>query len=141
MKRRVWLLVALVVAVLVGSAAAAYFLLAGPRAAADGRQRDRAGVPVRVGELTTNLADAGARRLIRVEVELEVRDRKAARRVEERMTGVRDAVLQVLRARTFEQATAPDAMEALRKDVREAVNRFLGAEDVEDVFFGDFIVQ
>lgn len=141
MKRRALPVLVVLTALLVGAGVGGYLFFLGGGKPAEGQARESAGVPVKIGELTTNLADPGGRRLIQVEVEIEVRDARAAKRLSARMTGLRDAVLQVLRARTFEQVTAPGAMEALKKDIKERIDRFAGAPEVQDVFFGRFIVQ
>lgn len=131
----------LILAILLSGVAGGYFFLGVGKKQAESKVPEKPGVPLPVIELTTNLADAGGRHLIQVEVEFEARDAKVAKRLGERMTGIKDATIAVLRSKTFEEVSAQGAMEALKGEILAAVNGFLGEPDVKEVFFGRFIVQ
>lgn len=126
---------------LLGGGAAGYLFLGGRGGDKAAAGREAPGAAVRVGEMTTNLADAGSRRFIQVDVELRVKDGKAAKAVEERMAVVKDAVLQVLRGTAYEDAAGAGGMDRLRGEIRARVNAALGEDLVKDVYFGKFIVQ
>lgn len=135
------ILILLIVAVLLSGVAGGYFFFGVGKKQMESKAAEKPGVPLPVVELTTNLADAGGRHLIQVQVEFEVRDAKVAKRLAERMTGIKDATIAVLRSKTFEEVSAPGAMESLKGEIRAAVNGFLGEPDVKEVFFGRFIAQ
>lgn len=127
---------------LIGGGVAGYLFVSGRGAEkAAAATKEEPGVSIKVGEMTTNLADSGSRRFIQVDVELRVKDEKMAKTVEEEMAAVKDAILQVLRATVYDDATGAGGMDRLRKEIRTRVNAALGHAEVKDIYFGKFIVQ
>lgn len=136
------LIIVIAVVLLLGGGIGGYLFLGGrgeekPAAAPE----EGLGVPVKVQEMTTNLADVGSRRIIQVEPELRARDEEAAKVIEEEMAVVKDAILQVLRSTAYDEAAGAGGMDRLRAAIRERVNAALGKEQVRDVFFAKFILQ
>lgn len=137
------LIIVIGVAILLGGGVGGYLFFTGrgeekPAAAPE---KEEAGVAVKLEEMTTNLADTGGRRFIQVEVEVRIKDEKAAKAVEEELAVVKDAILQVLRSTAYDDAAGAGGMDRLRKEIRERVNAALGHDQVTDVYFGKFIVQ
>ncbi len=141
MKKGKTTLILLIVAMLLSGAAGGYFLFGVGKGQTEANLQEKPGVPLPAVELTTNLADPGGRHLIQIEVEFEARDAKVAKHLGERMMGIKDATITVLRSKTFEQVSAQGSMEELRREILAAVNDFLGQPDIKDLRFGRFIVQ
>lgn len=137
--KRLFLIIGAVL--LIGGAVGGYLFFSGRGAEKAAAKEEKPGVAVKVGEMTTNLADAGGRRFIQVDVELRVQDEKAAKAMEEKMAAVKDATLQVLRTAVYDDAAGAGGMDRLRKEIRTRVNAVLGHDQVKDVYFGKFIVQ
>ncbi len=130
--------------VLAGGLAAGYLLWLRPHGAQAepaGRpaaERAAEGVPVKLGEFTTNLEDG--LHMIQVDVDLWVKDKKALKSMEERASLLRDAVVGVLRATSYEDVNGRGGMDRLRQRLLERT-RAAGGEAVTGVYFNKLIVQ
>ncbi len=137
------LIVLVLVLALGAGAAGGYFFMKGRGAAEAKPAREKGkegpGAGFKVGELTTNLA--GGNRYIQVEVEIRVKDEKAAKAMEHRSALVRDTMLAVLRSKTFQDVDGREGMERLRQELRARLNEALGEPQAEGVYFSKFIVQ
>lgn len=134
------LLLLVVPVVLLGAGVVGYLLWLRPHAAQAEKTPERRaeGVPVKLGEFTTNLSDG--EHMIQVDVDAWVRDKKAAKAGEEKASLLRDAVLGVLRTTAYEDVNAPGGMERLRKRLLEGL-RAVSGEAVTGVYFNKLIVQ
>lgn len=138
------LLIALVLVLALGAGAAGgYFFMKGRGAAEAKAPVEKAkkgqGAGFKVGELTTNLAGGG--RYIQVEVEVRVKDEKAAKEMEHHSALVRDTMLAVLRSKTIRDVDGREGMERLRQELQARLNEALEEPLAEGVYFSKFIVQ
>lgn len=92
-----------------------------------------------LSEFVTNLADD--RRYIKVSMTLVLTSDKLKVSVEENVPRIRDTVLQVLHAKKSVEVTGPTGANTLKTDVKEAINKLLGANPVHEVLVTDFAVQ
>jgi flagellar FliL protein len=91
-----------------------------------------------------NLADPGVERYLRASVRAVVSDPRLARelqRDELTRARVRDRILSVLSARSYEEMTRPGARDALRDELRREINRTLPDDGVAEVLFVEFVAQ
>lgn len=157
-KRRRWLLPVLL-AVVLASAAVAYFWSSAP-AGADGSAFSRIfGIfgrgdqaaedsPPPENEIKTlpleslvvNLADPGYRRYLRVQLTLEYTDTAVEQEVAQRDYRVMDAIIQVLRSKQVADLQ-PQNMEGLRQELMEAINAALLQSQITGLYFNQFIIQ
>lgn len=108
---------------------------AGPKAALQD------GVLLDVGEFTTNLADPGGRRLIRLKLEVSLSDEKAKGELEKRKPALRDAVLGVLRSKSVADLNQERGMELLRGELQKKAAALVTQGRVLQVFITDIAVQ
>lgn len=54
---------------------------------------------------------------------------------------IRDAVIRVLTSKTAPELLSSEGKEKLRGEIKDVVNETLGAEEVANVYFTDFIIQ
>ncbi len=94
-----------------------------------------------LGEFLTNLADPGGTRYIRVVIQLGLNDAKAAKKLDAYNPPMRNAVLGVLRSKTYAQVSGADGMAALAAELKQALNGVLPSPWVTVVYFTDFTVQ
>lgn len=149
MKKKVLLIVAAIVLVGVGIAGGYFFLGKG-----GGEAQEQAPhlVELRVGELTTNLADANRRHLIMVEVGLVVSEKGSAKGKghggdeQGGLTEIRHAIIEVLRSKEYRDVVGAEGMKKLGEDIRARVNEIMhdggkGIGEVVEVHFSQFLVQ
>lgn len=95
---------------------------------------------VEIAEFTTNIADVGGNRYVKVEVFLEVKDKKNAAKIEESMPVVKDVILSTLASKSAADLDVRNR-ESLKGEIKQRLNEKLGANTVSDVYFTNFIMQ
>jgi len=96
---------------------------------------------VEMGEMVVNLADTNEPHYLKTKIVLEVVGATAQTEAEEEMPRMRDAVIETMSARSFSDLLTPTGKAALKKSIKEAVNKDLKEAKVNDVFFSDFAMQ
>ena len=116
------------------------------------------GIMINMSTKIINLADPGGRKYIRLTVALEfapdnpdyrdLPEEEAAVYLEEFQTEVAnsmpsmdDVVITLLSTKTFEELYTAEGKEALRTEVRDAINERLSELTVISVYFTEFVVQ
>jgi flagellar basal body-associated protein FliL len=90
---------------------------------------------------TTNLADAGGRRILRVSMELRVSGEIEVRDLDLHRTKLRSEILSLLRSRYLADLEGEIGMQRLAADLVTRANAVLGRPVVLRVYFTDFIIQ
>jgi len=143
-KRGTMLIIIISVIVLLASAAGvAYMTLwrGAPEPAQKKPAPEKTVATYSLGEFLTNLADPGGTRYIRVVIQLGLSDAKAAKKLDTYNPPMRNAVLSVLRSKTYAQVSGSDGMAALAAELKQALNAVLPSPWVTVVYFTDFTVQ
>ena len=94
-------------------------------------------------EFLVNLSDPGSDHFLKVTVglELDKSKGKTAESLKEETPAIRDAVLTALSSQTRDQVTPIKGREKLKADIKKNVNEALGEDDVQDVYFTNFVTQ
>lgn len=100
-------------------------------------------VIVTIGDFTTNLAlsEGMHQPIIKVSIDLEVENQKAAAAAGKKISQVRDAVLTKIRDTTLLELNGADGMENLRQNLIIVVNSQIRPYVLTDLFFVDMVVQ
>lgn len=107
---------------------------------------------VDMGEMVVNLADTSESRYLKVNIVLEVEGTMPASGEGEKAGAspkMRDAVIETLSARTYEELLSPKGKSDLKESIKTIVNKTLKESNkatgqeakVTDVFFNDFAMQ
>jgi flagellar FliL protein len=91
--------------------------------------------------MIVNLADRGGKRYLRVTMALELSDPEAMTTIENRLPQVRDAILMILPAKTYDDVSTTEGKIALRSEVMEKVNGLMTKGRVNNIYFTEFVVQ
>lgn len=91
-------------------------------------------------EFNTNL-DGVPRRLIRMEVSLEMLDEEGFEEVVSLGPQARDAIVRVINAKTYGDLETVQGKLQLKTQIASELNGFLKAGIVKNVYFSDFVVQ
>ncbi len=94
-------------------------------------------------EFLVNLADPSGDHFLKVTVNLELdKDKgKTAESLKEQVAPIRDATLSALCSRTRDEITPLAGRDKLKADIKKNVNAALGEDDVQGVYFTNFVTQ
>lgn len=94
-------------------------------------------------EFLVNLSDPGSDHFLKVTVglELDKSKGKTAEGLKEETPAIRDAVLTALSSQTRDEVTPIKGREKLKADIKKNVNAALGEDDVQGVYFTNFVTQ
>ncbi|AGB19052.1 flagellar basal body-associated FliL family protein [Thermoanaerobacterium thermosaccharolyticum] len=90
-------------------------------------------------EFVTNLK--GDDKFIKAGVELEVYDKNVLNELKDQNPKIRDAILQILRNKTAQDLEGSAGQAKLQNEIKNEINKILGADKITNVYFDDFIVQ
>jgi flagellar FliL protein len=88
-----------------------------------------------------NLADKGGTRYLRVTMDLELGNSDLEDELYKRLPQVRDSLLMILPSKRFEDISTVQGKTALRNEMLEALNGYLGQGKITNIYFKEFVVQ
>ena len=88
-----------------------------------------------------NLADKGGTRYLRVTMDLELGNSDLEDELHKRLPQVRDSLLMILPSKRFEDISTVQGKTALRDEMLEALNGYLGQGKITNIYFKEFVVQ
>ncbi len=86
-----------------------------------------------------NLSGSRGRRIMKVNMELEVQGKEIQEEIEKRKPQIRDIIIILLSSKTIQQVSTPEGKEQLREEIRDKVNAFLTKGQIKHVLFTDFM--
>ena len=90
--------------------------------------------------LNTNL-DGVPRRLVRVQISLEMLDEEGFEEVMNLGAGARDSLMRLLNGKTFEELASVQGKLQLKNQIIAQMNSYMKRGVVKQVYFSDFVVQ
>jgi flagellar FliL protein len=88
-----------------------------------------------------NLADKGGTRYLRVTMDLELGNSDLEDELYKRLPQVRDSLLMILPSKRFEDISTVQGKTALRDEMLEALNGYLGQGKITNIYYKEFVVQ
>ncbi|AHI06942.1 flagellar protein FliL [Bdellovibrio bacteriovorus W] len=86
-----------------------------------------------------NLAGSKGRKVAKVNMELEVKGNHVLEEIEKRKAQVRDIIIILLSAKTYEEVSTREGKDNLRNEIKDTINSFLVQGKISNVFFTEFI--
>lgn len=119
------------------------------KAAADGEQAQDKGAEaepedtelVSLPTFLVNLADPLGRRYLKLTMDVEMRDKDSAEKLQKNESKVRDAVILLLSSKTFADLSSMQSKMALKEDIVRRLNGIVGGSTVLRVYFTEMVVQ
>jgi flagellar FliL protein len=150
--KKLLVILSAVFVVLLGGGAAAYFVLRAPAEAGeakDGKKEQKpldlaaAGI-VNFEPFIVNLADANAKRFLRINVRLIVGEAEEAEHIQKSevlLMRLRSDILDLLTEQTSDHIATAEGKAELKKAIAERAHATVAPAEVADVLFSDFVVQ
>ncbi len=88
-----------------------------------------------------NLADPLGRRYLKLTLDVEMRDKDSAEKLQKSESKVRDAIILLLSSKTFADLSSIDSKMALKDDIVRRLNGIVGGSNVLRVYFTEMVVQ
>ncbi|MFO8086009.1 MAG: flagellar basal body-associated FliL family protein [Desulfobacterales bacterium] len=149
-KNKIFLIgVPLLIFLIVGGGLAAYFLgnFTGFTTAEAGSSKDNPKVNDSLGPLlkmedfVVNIMHKDTTRFLKMGITLEAKNNESSERIKKRMPQITDAVLLLVGNKNFDQIKDLQGKLQLKADLIAHLNSLLGIDELNDIFFTDFVVQ
>ncbi len=143
-KKKLILILIPVLLLLIGGGAGAFFFITHKK------KEEKKAVPVApqklgimydLGSFLVNLADKNANTYAKVSITLELSNQKVKEEVVKRLPIIKDAVINLLSSKTYDQIRTPEGKEELRLELIKRINAILVTGGVQNIYFTQFIVQ
>ena len=146
------IIIIVVLLVLIGGGVGAYLALGHSKGEGEGEGEDageeeghdgeQAVLPPAILPLETfivNLQVKGS--FLKATIQLEFTEPQLPPTVESDIPKVRDAIIRILSSKSSADILTSEGKEKLREEIKNSVNEALGAEDVTQIYFTEFIIQ
>lgn len=133
-----------VILLLIGGGAGAYFFLTHKKKESTKQMvvaPKKLGVMYDLGSFLVNLADKNANTYAKVSITLELSNEKVKQEVVKRLPIIKDAVINLLSSKTYNEIRTPEGKEELRLELIKRINAILITGGVQNIYFTQFIVQ
>lgn len=95
---------------------------------------------VKAGDFTTNVEDVKGSRYLKVIVYLQYADASAGAESKASMPIIQDTILGILGSKKVSELDVSHR-EDIKKEIKTALNKKLGGNKIQEVYFTDFIIQ
>lgn len=141
-KTMFFIIIGVILLVLAGGGFFAYTtLLAPPAAEIDTDAPQPMGEILTMEPFVVNLADPAGKRYLKVQVEIELENLKGLENAERAVPRLRDNVIMMMTALSFEEVMTPEGKIRVRDELLERFNMALRPDRVRNIYFTEFVVQ
>ena len=86
-----------------------------------------------------NLAGSKGRKVLKVNMELEVKGLEVEKEIENRKAQIRDFIIIILSSKSYEEVSVKDGRESLKTEIKDNINSFLSKGKILNVYITEFI--
>lgn len=86
-----------------------------------------------------NLAGSKGRKVLKVNMELEVKGQDIIQEIDNRKAQIRDFIIIILSSKTYDQVSTKEGKDGLRTEIKDNVNSFLSKGKIVNVYFTELI--
>lgn len=105
----------------------------------DAAKSEEIGKVVPLETFVVNLAGSKGRKVLKVNMELEIKGLDVIQEIDNRKAQIRDFIIIILSSKTFEEVSTKEGKDQLRNEIRDNVNTFLVKGKVSNVYFTELI--
>lgn len=106
---------------------------------ADKESKDFIGKLVPLETFLVNLSGSRGRKLVKINMELEMSNPEVQEEVEKIKPKIRDYIIIIVSSKTYAEISTKEGKDALREEIKNQVNLFLTKGQILKVFFTEFI--
>ena len=86
-----------------------------------------------------NLAGAKGRKVLKVNMELEVKGSEIVSEIDNRKAQIRDFIIIILSSKSYDEISKKEGVEALKNEIKDNINTFLSKGKISNVYFTELI--
>jgi flagellar FliL protein len=86
-----------------------------------------------------NLAGSKGRKVLKVNMELEVKGAEVVKEIDNRKAQIRDFIIIILSSKSYEEVSAKDGKESLKTEIKDNINSFLSKGKILNVYFTELV--
>ncbi len=86
-----------------------------------------------------NLAGSKGRKVLKVNMELEVKGQDIIQEIDNRKAQIRDFIIIILSSKTYDEVSTKEGKDGLRNEIKDNVNSFLSKGKIVNVYFTELI--
>lgn len=124
---------------LLGGGVFGYLLLSDDPAPAKTEHAEKALMPLE--PFLVNLADKDARRYLKVKIDLEVDNEKAAKDLEKSLPRIRDQLIFLLSSKSYPDIATPEGKHQLKKEIVARLQAIPAGKKISAAYFTEFVAQ
>lgn len=107
----------------------------------DAQSKDFIGKLVPLETFLVNVAGTRGRKLVKINMELEVSNADVQEEVEKIKPKIRDYIIIIASSKSFDELSTKEGKDALREEIRNQLNLFLTKGQINKVYFTEFILN
>ena len=100
---------------------------------------DEVGKVIPLETFIVNLAGSKGRKVLKVNMELEIKGNEVIQEIENRKAQIRDFIIIILSSKSFDEVSAKEGKDALRNEIKDNINSFLSKGKIINVYFTELI--
>jgi len=143
-KKLILILIPVLLLLIGGGGAGAYFFVFHKKSEAKKAvpvAPEKPGIMYDLGSFLVNLADKNANTYAKISITIELSNQKVQEEVVKRLPIIKDAVINLLSSKTYNEIRTPEGKEELRLELIKRINAILVTGGVQNIYFTQFIVQ
>lgn len=86
-----------------------------------------------------NLAGSKGRKVLKVNMELEIKGEDIIQEIDNRKAQIRDFIIIILSSKTYDEVSTKEGKDNLRNEIKDQVNSFLSKGKIMNVYFTELI--
>ncbi len=102
-------------------------------------QSEEIGKVIPLETFIVNLAGSKGRKVLKVNMELEVKGLEVIQEIDNRKAQIRDFIIIILSSKSYEEVSAKEGKDALRNEIKDNINSFLSKGKIINVYFTELI--
>lgn len=108
-------------------------------------QHEEANKPETIGKVIpletfiVNLAGSKGRKVLKVNMELEVQGDEVVAEIDNRKAQIRDFIIIILSSKTYEEVSVKEGKDSIRNEIKDNINTFLSKGKITNVYFTELI--
>ncbi len=106
---------------------------------AEKQQLDEVGKVIPLETFIVNLAGSKGRKVLKVNMELEVKGTDVIQEIDNRKAQIRDFIIIILSSKTYDEVSTKEGKDFLRNEIKDQVNSFLSKGKIMNVYFTELI--